>query len=132
MKKSNLNYEIDFRTPREDEVPPTAVKNNKFVAPFETITNMFSVPSHIDIDPNPVMSVWFWLIFGIAMGDIGYGLVLLIGGLLFLKLKRPKGSMKNLMTVFTLSGITSIVAEYYLTHSLAYPSLRLWDCRKFK
>ena len=110
LKKSNLNYEIDFRTPREDEVPPTAVKNNKFVAPFETITNMFSVPSHIDIDPNPVMSVWFWLIFGIAMGDIGYGLVLLIGGLLFLKLKRPKGSMKNLMTVFTLSGITSIVA----------------------
>ena len=110
LKKSNLDYEIDFRKPREDEVPPTAMKNNKFVAPFETITNMFSIPSHKDIDPNPVMSIWFWLIFGIAMGDIGYGLILLIGGFLFLKLKRPKGQMKNLMTVFTLSGITSIVA----------------------
>lgn len=71
------------------------MKNNKFVAPFETITNMFSIPSHKDIDPNPVMSIWFWLIFGIAMGDIGYGLILLIGGFLFLKLKRPKGQMKN-------------------------------------
>ena len=63
-------------------MPPTAMKNNKFVAPFETITNMFSIPSHKDIDPNPV------IVFGLVNlwyrdGDIGYGLILLIGGFLF-------------------------------------------------
>jgi len=39
---------------------------------------MFSVPNPNELDPNPAMSVWYWIIFGIMMGDMGYGLALLI------------------------------------------------------
>ncbi len=110
LTKANVDYEVEFRDPLETETPPTAYKNNKFVQPFETITNMFSPPDARELDPNPLMSIWFWLIFGIMMGDIGYGLILLIGAFVFLKVKKPKGSTRSMFVVFGLSGITSIVA----------------------
>lgn len=93
----------------EDEVVPTYTKNNKFVSNFETITNMFSVPNPNELDPNPMMSFWYWLIFGIMMGDVGYGLVMVVFFSLFNKLKKPKGDFKKLINVFKYSGISSII-----------------------
>ena len=108
--KSNLEFhELELTDPLETEIPPTALKNNKFVSNFETITESYNVPNHKEIDPNPLMSIWYWLIFGIMMGDIGYGLMMVIGFGLFLKYKRPKGSFKQLVTVFYYSGYTSIL-----------------------
>ena len=103
------NHEIDLREPLPQENPPTYNKNNKFVAPFETITNMFSVPSYHEIDPNPVMSVWYWMFFGMMMGDWGYGIVMAILFGLFLFIKNPKGDMKKLIQVLFYSSFTSIL-----------------------
>lgn len=108
--KSKLTCDVEDVEISNDEIVPTALKNNKFVQQFETITNMFSAPNPNEIDPNPVMSVWYWIIFGIMMGDIGYGLAMLIGFSLFIKLKRPKGELKKLSYIFAYSGITSIIA----------------------
>lgn len=107
--KSKLTCDVEDVEISNDEIVPTALKNNKFVQQFETITNMFSAPNPNEIDPNPVMSVWYWIIFGIMMGDIGYGLAMLIGFSLFIKLKRPKGELKKLSYIFAYSGITSII-----------------------
>ncbi len=107
--KQKIDCEIEELTVQNEELVPTATKNNKFVQQFEIITNMFSVPNQKEVDPNPVMSVWYWLIFGIMMGDVGYGLVMLILFTLFLKLKKPKGTIKNLVTIFAFSSITTII-----------------------
>ncbi len=112
LKKSldkKLEYDIEELTVGEEEMVPTATKNNKFVSQFESITNMFSVPHPKEVDPNPVMSVWYWIIFGIMMGDIGYGLAMLVFFVLFLKLKKPKGALKNLAMIFAFSSIPSII-----------------------
>ena len=107
---SNVTCEVEIRELAEDEVPPTGLKNNKFVKPFEDITNMYSTPSHNELDPNPSMSIWYWIIFGIMMGDIGYGLAMILLCGLFLKIKKPKGSLKNIATIFFYSGFTAILA----------------------
>jgi V/A-type H+-transporting ATPase subunit I len=70
---------------------------------------MFSVPNHKEIDPNPAVAIWYWIIFGIMMGDIGYGLAMLIVFGLALWLIKPKGTFKKLISVFFYSGITSII-----------------------
>lgn len=112
VKEVTKDYDIDISDGNKDELTPTATKNNKFVKQFETITNMFSVPNPNEVDPNPVMSIWYWLIFGIMMGDMGYGLmmVLLLG--LFIKFKKPKGSFSQLVHVLYYSGYTSIIAGF--------------------
>lgn len=125
LNKANLDYEIEFRDPLETETPPTATKNNKFVQPFEVLTNMFSVPDARELDPNPMMSIWFWIIFGIMMGDIGYGLILLIGAFVYLKVKKPKGSTRSMFVVFGLSGITSIIAGIAFDSFFGYDVLNM-------
>lgn len=110
VKSITNDFDIEFSDPSDKELPPTALKNNKFVSQFEAITNMFSVPNPREIDPNPFLSVWYWIIFGIMMGDIGYGLAMLglFGAALWLL--KPKGSFKKLIYVFFYSGITSLIA----------------------
>lgn len=110
ISQVTTDFELDISDPKETEVPPTALKNNKFVSQFETITNMFSIPNHKEIDPNPTMSIWYWIIFGIMMGDIGYGLLMLIIFGLGLWLLKPKGAMKQLVSIFFYSGITAMIA----------------------
>ncbi len=112
FKKSmstKIECEIEEIEINNEELVPTATKNNNFVAQFESITNMFSVPHPKEIDPNPAMSVWYWVIFGIMMGDIGYGLAMLIIFTLFIKLKRPKGQLRNLAMIFAFTSIPSII-----------------------
>lgn len=102
-------YELVLDDPAEGETPPTLVKNNKFVTPFETLTDMFSRPSPRDgIDPNPVMAPWYWLIFGMMMADVGYGFVMLVLIGLFIKLKKPKGESAKLMRVLMYASVPTI------------------------
>lgn len=102
-------YDLVLLDPEEGEDPPTCNKNNKFVEPFQSVTNMYEVPNYKEVDPNPMMSIWFWFIFGMMMGDVGYGVVMLIGGILFLKLKKPKGMLKQIGKIITYSSIPTIL-----------------------
>ena len=58
-----------------DEVP-VAVHNNQLGMTMESITNMYAFPSHKDIDPSFIMTTFYYLLFGLMLGDAGYGLVM--------------------------------------------------------
>jgi V/A-type H+-transporting ATPase subunit I len=109
LEKAVSCYDLVLLDPEEGEDPPTYNKNNKFVTPFQSVTNMFEVPNYREVDPNPMMSVWFWFIFGMMMGDVGYGVVMLIGGILFLKIYKPKGMLKQIGKIITYSSVTTIL-----------------------
>ncbi|MGM9899434.1 MAG: V-type ATP synthase subunit I [Bacilli bacterium] len=102
-------YEVELNDPVEGEVAPTYTKNPHTVSQFETITDMFSKPSQKDVDPNPVMSVWYWILFGMMMGDAGYGLLMIIACLLFKKIAKPKGNTLKLANVIMYSGVPTII-----------------------
>ncbi len=59
------------------------------------------------MDPNPLMAPFFIIFFGFMMNDIGYGLLMVLGTLFFLMKARPKGSMRDMMTMFFMCGIAS-------------------------
>ncbi len=62
----------------EMEDVPVAVKDGSFASTMESVTNMYSPPSHNDIDPNPVMALFYYNLFGLMLGDAGYGLLMVI------------------------------------------------------
>lgn len=95
--------------PQESDTPPTLAKNNRFVSPFETITDMFSRPAYNSLDPNPVMSLWYWLIFGMMMADAGYGLLLLVLGYGFKRLVRPRGEAAKLTDVLLFGSASTMI-----------------------
>jgi V/A-type H+-transporting ATPase subunit I len=64
------------------EEPPTVYNNPKGVRGFETLINMFTTPKHDEIDPTPVITFGFPIMFGFMIGDLGYGIILMLIGLI--------------------------------------------------
>ncbi|MFA5274218.1 MAG: V-type ATP synthase subunit I [Candidatus Izemoplasmatales bacterium] len=102
-------YDLAEIEPDLGEQVPTVTKNNQFVDSFETITDMFEKPHPDEVDPNPVMSIWYWLIFGMMMGDVGYGVVMVVLFALMIKKMRPKGNALRLFRVLMYSGVSTIL-----------------------
>ncbi len=102
-------FDLELVDPGKEEQPPTALKNNRFVSAFETITDMFAKPSFNEIDPNPVMSVWYALIFGMMMADVGYGFVMIILFAFMIRKMRVRGEMRKLLKVLMFSGFTTVL-----------------------
>ena len=100
----------EFSEPSEDEMPPTLYKNNKVVQNFESITNTYSPVNAREFDPNTVMAFFYSLFLGFIMADIGYGLLMLLGGgAIYLKLRASDSGMKKLAGVFAIGGIFAIL-----------------------
>lgn len=101
--------EIAFRDPLEEEIPPTATKNSKVVGAFAGITEMFGSPNYRERDPNLFVALFYFLIFGIMIGDAGYGLIMAIACFLFVKLKKPVKNSGRMMIMFAFCGISTFI-----------------------
>lgn len=73
--------------------PPTRLKNLKIFKPFESLVNMYGVPCYNELDPTPFLSISYMLLFGAMFGDLGQGLLLLLGGLLLAKKNKMFGGL---------------------------------------
>lgn len=62
--------------------PPTKLRNNSFVKPFEIFTGL---PAYGSVDTTSFIAWAFFILFGIAFEDVGLGIVLLIAGAIFNK-----------------------------------------------
>jgi len=84
--------------------PPTKLKNPKFLKPFEMFTRMYGLPDYNELDPTVFIALTYTFIFGAMFGDVGQGLVLVIGGALLYKLKK-----NNLAAIISCAGIFSTI-----------------------
>ena len=99
----------DMEEPSEGDDPPVLLRNNPFAANFQWVVGMYSYPKYGRFDPTFVMSIFYFLIFGIMFADVGYGLLTVLGcfgGVLLLK---PKPGLKRSMMMFGYCGISSII-----------------------
>ncbi len=67
--------------------PPTKLKNPKIFRPFEMYVKMYGLPAYNEMDPTIFVALTYAFIFGAMFGDVGQGLVLLLGGLFLYKKK---------------------------------------------
>ena len=91
----------------EEEFAPTLTKNNAIVRQFESVTNMYTPPAYHEIDPNPVMSVFYFIIFGFMVADIGYGVLLMLAGLFALVVLKQRSGLKTMLQMFGFCGISA-------------------------
>lgn len=101
-------YYLDCRDPAEGETPPTALKNAPLVAPYEAVTNLYSLPAYGAVDGTPLFAPFYFIFFGMMLSDTVYGAVLALGAFLFLKLLKPQGMMGALARVLFQGGVSTI------------------------
>ena len=102
-------YSFAYRDPEEGEEPPSVVKNNKFVTPFEEVQTLYSRPAYGTLDGTPYMTPFYILLFGLMLSDTGYGLLLMLGSVIYLKFKKPTGMSKGIAKVLFWGGISTVV-----------------------
>ncbi|MFS9047765.1 V-type ATP synthase subunit I [Streptococcus sanguinis] len=98
----------EIRQDEEDKVP-TKLKNNALVEPFELVTEMYSLPKYGDKDPTPVVSLFYFVFFGMMVADIGYGLLLFVGTSLALHFFHVKPGLAKNLRFFRLLGVAVII-----------------------
>lgn len=94
---------------QEIEAVPILLKNNRWVAPFESLVEMYSLPKYDEIDPTPFMAPFYALAFGMMVADFGYGLVLFLAILLAKKFFYFEASMARMLTFFQLSALPTMM-----------------------
>lgn len=104
------DYYLNFSEVLKEDIEdvPIKLKNNKFSEAFESIVEMYSLPLYSEIDPTPILSVFYFIFFGMMLSDGGYGLVIVIAALLGMKFSKDK-SKKKTFKFFLFAGISTIV-----------------------
>ena len=89
----------------QEDNPPIKLKNNWFTRQFEVFTEMYGMPVYTEFDPTPIVAPFYLLFFAMCMGDAGYGIVLLIMGLMLNKGWLKIDMFKGLGNIIALLGI---------------------------
>lgn len=82
--------------------PPVKLRNPKIFKPYEMYIRMYGLPNYKEFDPTVFVALTYSFIFGWMFGDVGQGLVLVIGGLLLYRFKRM-----NLAAIIAMAGVFS-------------------------
>lgn len=104
---------------------PVKLANHALVQPFESIISTYSTPRYNELDPTPLMMPWYCLCFGMMVGDLGYGLVMLLLTTVALKCFKLKRSARSFIRFFQILSIPTIVAGacFGSFFSMSFPSL---------
>ena len=99
----------DISDPTEEDEPPVLLRNNRFAASFEWVIGMYAYPKYGAFDPTLIMSIFYFILFGLMFADVGYGLLLVLGCFGGVRLLRPRAGLRRMMYMFGYCGIASIV-----------------------
>ena len=93
----------------DDPKVPIILDNNKVVEPFESIVETYALPQYNEIDPSLLVAIFYTIFTGFMIGDLGYGLLGLIGTIYLLKTKDFPKSKEKMIKVFMAISISSCV-----------------------
>lgn len=114
-KNSNKNNYLEItEVDKEDSEVPILLKNSGVTGLFESITQMYALPRYNEIDPTAILSIFYWIFFGMMVADFAYGLILFIlSGLALMFGKFDENKRKFLKFFFALSFSTMIWGLLY-------------------
>ena len=112
LEKQEVYYQAE--DPTAEDNTPIKLRNNKFTQLFESLTGMYGWPNYGEFDPTPILAPFFLLFFAMCMGDCGYGILLIIIGLLIAKKKLNIAMFDGLGPIITVLGIGTTVVGFFL------------------
>ncbi|GAB4445202.1 MAG: V-type ATP synthase subunit I [Anaerolineae bacterium] len=88
---------------------PVAFNNPRLVRPFEPLVSLLAIPKYGGLDPTPLMAIFMPLFFGMILGDVAYGAILLAATLYARHRFRERPMLRSLAEVLALGSLWAIV-----------------------
>jgi V/A-type H+/Na+-transporting ATPase subunit I len=90
----------EMPTHAEMEEAPSALKNVSAVKPFEFIYRLVNPPKYGHMDPTFLVAIFFPILFGFMLGDMGYAIVLFGISFLIKRILKKRGSEGSFFQLF--------------------------------
>ncbi|WP_427171998.1 V-type ATP synthase subunit I [Fusobacterium nucleatum] len=112
---SNKNSYLEISdVDKENPEVPILLKNSGITGLFSSITQMYALPRYNEIDPTAILSIFYWVFFGMMVADFAYGLILcLVSGIVLMLGKFNETTRKFIKFFFALSFSTMIWGLLY-------------------
>lgn len=108
LRVQEAYYEIIDPTPDDDV--PICFANNRFFRLFEPIMRLYMLPKYSELDLTPFFAPFFMLFFGLCLGDIGYGLFMLLTVTVYRLIAKKVGEgLKPILTLVQILGASTMV-----------------------
>ncbi|HZJ53682.1 MAG TPA: V-type ATPase 116kDa subunit family protein, partial [Myxococcaceae bacterium] len=88
---------------------PVVLQNPRLFRPFQLVVEMLPLPTYGSIDPTPFVAVFFPVFFGLMLGDIGYGVVMLGLGVFLHRRSRPGTPLHAIAQIALICSVFTII-----------------------
>lgn len=95
--------------PADADQTPIILKNPPIIRHFETVTKIMGYPQAGKIDPTLSIAIFFTFMFGLALSEAGYALILIILTGLGLINPRLKSGMRDIFAVVFIASISTLI-----------------------
>ncbi|MHC1595025.1 MAG: V-type ATP synthase subunit I [Methanotrichaceae archaeon] len=103
---------------------PTKIDNPSVARPYELVTRLFAIPEYKEYDPSLLIFVFFPIMFGMILGDVAYGLIILIM-MFMLKRKFRTPGWNSLINIVVIASIWTIIFGFLFGE--IFGPMGLWD-----
>lgn len=94
---------------KEDEKVPIILKNNKLIKPFESVVDTYALPKYNELDPTPLIAPFYAIYTGFMVGDLGYGLLVVLACIFALNKMKLGNSTKKMVKLVLWMGSSASV-----------------------
>ena len=95
-------------TPEMKKRAPVILQNPRLAKPFESLVKLLALPRYGHIDPTRLMAFFLPIFFGMILGDVGYGILVLALSLGLLR-RFKKGVLHDILIVLVMGASWSIL-----------------------
>jgi V/A-type H+-transporting ATPase subunit I len=113
--KWNDDVIVEQKEIKEEEFAdtPVAMKNPKRIEPFQTLLGIYGTPRYGTLDPTWMIFIFYPLFFGMIVGDVGYGIIML-GIVLYLRFRFRDNPVVQLATSILGPAATMVIVFGFL------------------
>jgi V/A-type H+-transporting ATPase subunit I len=104
----------------EHDAVPVEYDNPSFAKPSQLLLDTYSRPKYTELDPTIMISIIFPIFFGLILGDVGYGVMLLALSLGLRKFLKGD-EVQALLVVLRNASISSIIFGVLYSEFLGFP-----------
>jgi V/A-type H+-transporting ATPase subunit I len=96
----------------ELEQAPVELRNNPMIKPFEFIYVLVRRPKYGSLDPTFLVAIFFPILFGFMLGDMGYALVLMAVVFFLKRWLKKRGQEKGILELFANVLLISSISAF--------------------